>query len=232
MSCRSRVLHIACDHERVFRFDTGKTALLIIDMQRDFIDPKGMAALSGNCLSAVRAIVPRVAQALQWARGRGLMVVHTREGHKPDLSDLHPAKLQRSVAAGEEIGSPGPLGRVLIRGERGHDFVDELRPDPGETVIDKPGFGAFYATSLQDCLRMRGITHLILTGVTTQCCVFSTLREAVDRGYWCLTLRDCTAAFDHDWHDATFRMIASEGHLFGWISDLTRILIAEPQSSA
>ena len=118
------------------------------------------------------------------------------------------------------VGDPGPLGRFLIRGEAGHDFVDELRPAQGEAVVDKPGFGAFYRTDLEGMLRAAGVTHLILSGITTQCCVHSTLREAVDRGFWCLTVADCCAAIETAWHDATMSLIPSEGHLFGWICDL------------
>jgi len=217
---------VACDHDRTLGLPPERTALLVIDMQRDFIAPDGVAAVSGENVAPAQAIVPRVRAVLDAAREHGLLVIHTREGHEPDLSDLTAAKRERSAASGGEIGARGPLGRFLVRGERGHDFVDELRPEPGEPVIDKSGFGAFHATDLAERLRIRGITHLILTGVTTQCCVFSTLREAVDRGYYCVTLRDGTAAFEPDWHDSTFRMIASEGHLFGWISDSERLLAA------
>lgn len=220
------VFDVECDHGRALGLPPGRTALLAIDMQRDFIAPGGVAAESGENVAPAQAIVPRVRSVLDAARGHGLFVVHTREGHEPDLSDLTRAKRERSAASGGEIGARGPLGRFLVRGERGHDFVDELQPEPGEPVIDKSGFGAFHATDLGERLRIRGITHLIVTGVTTQCCVFSTLREAVDRGYYCLTLRDGTAAFDPAWHEATFEMIASEGHLFGWISDSERLLAA------
>ena len=214
---------VACDHARRFRFEAASTALLAIDMQRDFIAPGGIADASGENVAAVQAIVPNVQRILAAAREHGLLVVHTREGHEPDLSDLPPAKQERSMAAGGEIGAKGPLGRFLVRGEYGHDFVDALRPQEGELVIDKSGFGAFHATDLRERLSIRGITHLLVTGVTTQCCVFSTLREAVDRGYRCLTLADGTAAFDPFLHGATLRMIASEGHLFGWISDSRRL---------
>ncbi|HVH06531.1 MAG TPA: isochorismatase family cysteine hydrolase [Myxococcota bacterium] len=217
---------VACDHDRRFAFRAESTALLVIDMQRDFIAPGGIAAESGEDVSAAQAIVPNVARVLHAAREHGLLVVHTREGHEPDLSDLHPAKQERSTAAGGEIGAKGPLGRFLVRGEYGHDFVDELRPIEGELVIDKSGFGAFHATDLRERLLLRGVTHLFVTGVTTQCCVFSTLREAVDRGYRCLTISDCTAAFEPYLHEATMRMIASEGHLFGWISDTARVTAA------
>jgi nicotinamidase-related amidase len=217
---------VACDHARRFAFAPERTALLVIDMQRDFIAEGGIAAVSGENVAATQAIVPNVLRVLSAAREHGLLVVHTREGHEPDLSDLHPAKQERSTAAGGEIGAKGPLGRFLVRGEHGHDFVDALPPIEGELVIDKSGFGAFHATDLRERLAIRGVTHLLVTGVTTQCCVFSTLREAVDRGYYCLTVADGTAAFDPSLHEATMRMIASEGHLFGWISDSARIAAA------
>lgn len=220
----TRLLQVPCRGERHFAFPEQRTALLLIDMQRDFCAPEGASAIAGEDIAPVRAIVPRLRQVLEAARRQGLVVIHTREGHLPDLSDLTPAKRARSAAAGAEIGSVGPLGRLLVRGEYGHDFIDELTPLPGEAVFDKPGFGAFYRTELEAYLRGRGIEHLILTGVTTQCCVQSTLREAVDRGYHCLTLEDCCAAFDPRWHAATFEIIASEGHLFGWVASAASLL--------
>jgi len=186
---------VPCDHERRFAFAAERAALLVIDMQRDFIAPGGAADEGGENVAAAQAIVSNVGRVLRAARERGLLIVHTREGHEPDLSDLHAAKRERSAASGAEIGAKGPLGRFLVREEYGHDFVDELRPEPGELVIDKSGFGAFHATDLRERLSIRGITHLLFTGVTTQCCVFSTLREAVDRGYYCLMIADCSAAF-------------------------------------
>lgn len=200
--------------DRTYSFPPDKTALLLIDMQRDFIQNE---AANGES-SPVQAIVPTLRDLLQAARANGLTIAHTREGHVPDLSDLNEAKRQRSRDAGAEIGAPGALGRYLVRGEYGHDFIDELQPEPGEWIIDKPGFGSFYATDLDLRLRARGITHLIIGGVTTQCCVQSTLREAVDRGYRCLTLADGCATFDRALHDATMAIIQSEGHLFGWIA--------------
>lgn len=191
---------------------------MLIDMQRDFLDNAGASGESEFDLAPLKAIVPAVKSVLEAARKSGLTIVHTREGHVPDLSDLTDAKRDRSRDAGAEIGQQGPLGRYLVRGEYGHDFIEDLRPMPGEWVIDKPGFGAFYATDLELRLRTRGITHLIIGGVTTQCCVQSTLREAVDRGYRCLTLSDGCATFDMTLHDATLAMIQSEGHLFGWIA--------------
>ncbi|WP_420418726.1 isochorismatase family protein [Pacificispira sp.] len=198
--------------------DGGKTALLVIDMQRDFIDPQGMCAVLGDDPAFARAIVPRVERLTGWARAQGHAVLHTREGYAPDLSDMHPAKRARRGPVSE-----GPLGRFLIRGEAGHDFIDRLRPAPGEPVVDKPGFGAFHATDLDTQLRQRGVTHLILCGVTTSCCVHTTLREAVDRGYTCLTVADCCAALELDDHDRALDLIASEGDLFGWVCDLSAL---------
>jgi nicotinamidase-related amidase len=188
-------------------------------MQRDFLAPDGLCGQLGLDLGPVRAIVPRVAALLDAARSAGLYIVHTREGYAPDLSDVNPYKRSRGG-----IGQPGPLGRCLIRGEPGHDFIDELRPLPGEAVVDKPGYGAFYRTDLQELLAARGIDHLIVTGVTTQCCVQSTLREAVDRGYFCLTVADACAAFEPAHHAATIDVIQSEDHLFGWIADTDEVL--------
>lgn len=223
------MLQVPCDHDRLYKFEPQRTALLVIDMQRDFIDPCGGSGVAENNVSFGQAIVPHVKAVLNAARAMRMMVVHTREGHEPDLSDLHAFKRNRSAESGMTIGEPTQYGRFLVRGEYGHDFVDELKPIEGELVIDKPGFGAFYATDLGERLRIREITHLLITGVTTQCCVFSTLREAVDRGYWCLTLRDCTAAFEPYLHEATMRMIASEDHLFGWISTSIAFLNATGQ---
>jgi biuret amidohydrolase len=212
------VIRVPCRDQRFFACDPERAALLIIDMQRDFCAPTGACAQAGEDVRQLLAIVPLLRKVAEAARRAGLTLIHTREGHLPDLSDLSPAKQARSAGAGAAIGAPGPLGRMLIRGEYGHDFIDELRPLAGEAVFDKPGFGAFYRTELEAYLRGRKIEQLIITGVTTQCCVQSTLREAIDRGYNCLTLEDCCAAFQQRWHDATFDIIASEGHLFGWVS--------------
>ncbi len=212
------MIHVPCRGSRVFAFESNAVALLVIDMQRDFCSPDGASGKAGENLAPVRAIIPLLQRVVAAARERGLSVIHTREGHVPDLSDLSEAKRARSRDAGAEIGAKGPLGRFLVRGEYGHDFIDELQPLEGEAVFDKPGFGAFYSTTLDEHLRLRKVSHLVITGVTTQCCVQSTLREGVDRGYYCLTLEDCCAAFERRWHDATFDIIASEGHLFGSVS--------------
>jgi nicotinamidase-related amidase len=221
------IINLIARDGRPFLFPLGaKTALVLIDMQRDFLAPDGYSGVGGEDVGETRKIIPRVRAVLDAARAAGLTIVHTREGHKPDLSDLTPAKAFRSKTAGAEIGAEGPLGRLLIRGEYGHDFVDELQPIAGERVIDKPGFGAFYQTDLGPTLERRGVTHLIFTGVTTQCCVHSTLREAVDRGYWCLLLEDCTAAFDPDVQKAAVDAVETEGGLFGWVSSSQPLIAA------
>lgn len=222
----SREVSIVCRSGRSFRFTPGSTALLVIDMQRDFCCPDGYGAKSGGTVEPVRAIIPNVMKILELARKLGLMVVHTREGHVPDLSDCPPAKLARSRNADAEIGSQGPMGRLLVRGEYGHDFIDELQPVAGELVIDKPGFGAFYATPIGERLKERGITHLLLTGVTSDVCVHTTLREATDRGYRCLTFDDGTAAFDDEIHRVGMKMISVEGGIFGEVASTADLFAA------
>jgi nicotinamidase-related amidase len=207
----SRQVHVPCRGARSFTFEPASTGLGAIDMQRDFLDPRGMCG--GEDLAPLRAIIPIVAAVTEAARQRGLTIIHTREGYAPDLSDVHPMKRDR-----QSVGKEGPLGRFLIRGEPGHDFIEELKPRPDELIVDKPGFSAFYRTGLEEELRARGLTHLILMGVTTQCCVQSTMRSAVDRGYWCLTLADACAAFEPQIHDAALALIEAESHLFGWVT--------------
>ncbi len=182
-------------------------------MQRDFLDPRGMCGVLGDDVAELRAIVPALQRTLEAGRRAGLKIIHTREGYAADLSNVHVAKAERGG-----IGQEGPLGRFLIRGEAGQDFIAELRPAGGEEVIDKPGFSSFYRTDLQARLEAAGITHLVLSGVTSQCCVHSTLRDAVDRGFICLTLADGCAAFNRDLHEATLAIIQGEDHLFGWIA--------------
>jgi nicotinamidase-related amidase len=194
-----------------------KTALIVIDMQRDFCSPGGYADQAGLDITRMQAVICQVQKLLRSARELGLMVVHTREGHLPDLSDCPPAKLARSVAAGAAIGSMGPLGRILVRGEQGHDFVDSLRPLSGELVVDKPGYSAFHRTLLGKQLRVQGIEQLILCGVTTEVCVHSTLREAVDRGYHCTTVSDATAASQPELQAPALAMIGVEGGIFGTV---------------
>jgi len=199
--------------------DASTTALIVIDMQRDFCAPGGYAARAGLDIARLAAPIAAIQRLLGAARRAGLLVVHTREGHRGDLSDCAPAKLLRSAAAGAAIGSPGPLGRLLVRGEAGHDFIAELRPAPGEPVIDKPGYGAFHQTDLALILANRGIATLLLCGVTTEVCVHSTLREAVDRGFACITVGDACAASDPALHDAALAMIGVEGGIFGRVID-------------
>lgn len=202
------------------------TALLVIDMQRDFLDPAGYAAHAGLDIDALRHPIPAIQTLLASARRLGMLAVHTREGHRPDLSDCPPAKLERSRTAGAEIGSRGPLGRLLVRGEVGHDFVDELQPFPGEPVVDKPGYGAFHQTDLAQILQARGIINLIIGGVTTEVCVHSTLREAVDRGYRCILANDACGSAYPDLHAAALQMVAVEGGVFGRVAD-SQTIIAE-----
>jgi nicotinamidase-related amidase len=205
-----------------------RTALLVIDMQRDFLESEGYAVAAGLDISPLQAIVPTVNKLLDSARAAGLMIVHTREGHVPDLSDCPPYKLARSRAAGAEIGSSGPLGRLLVRGEPGHDIIEALQPSHGEIVIDKPGYSAFAHTDLDHRLRVRGIDTLLLSGITTEVCVSSTLRDAVDRGYSCVTVGDACASGYDDLHRAALRMIAVEGGIFGACatSDQVRAMLA------
>lgn len=177
-----------------FAFAPSTAALVIIDMQRDFVDPGGFGEALGNDVSLLRKAIAPTKRVLDAARKRGLLVIHTREGHRPDLADLPEAKkLRGRLKTG--IGDPGPMGRILVRGERGHDIIDELKPAPGEPVVDKPGKGAFYATDLDSMLHNRGIRQLVVCGVTTEVCVNTTVREANDRGYDCLVLEDCVGSY-------------------------------------
>jgi nicotinamidase-related amidase len=201
------------------------TALILIDMQRDFLEPGGFGASLGNDVSRLGAAVEPCRALLARARRVGMMVIHTREGHRPDLSDAPRAKLQR----GEphlRIGAPGPMGRILVRGEPGHDIIDRLRPAPGEPVIDKPGKGAFYATDLGSILQNRQIEDLIICGVTTEVCVHTTVREANDRGYRCIVPGDCCGSYFPAFHAMGLEMIKAQGGIFGWVTDAGRILAA------
>jgi nicotinamidase-related amidase len=200
-----------------FVCEPESTALLVIDMQRDFVDPGGFGELLGNDVSPLQQIIPPLQQLLAAWRANGLLVIHTREGHRPDLSDCPPSKLQRGqLTIG--IGDSGPMGRVLIRGEYGHDIVSQLAPLPGEPVIDKPGKGSFYATELHTILEQHTIRSLIVTGVTTEVCVHTTVREANDRGYECLVLADCTGSYFPEFHTIALKMIAAQGGIFGWVA--------------
>jgi nicotinamidase-related amidase len=205
--------------------DTSRTAVVIIDMQRDFLLPGGFGETLGNDVSRLNAAVKPCAALLDAARARGMLVVHTREGHRPDMSDAPPAKVERGSPT-MRIGAAGPMGRILIRGEVGHDIVAELAPADGEPVVDKPGKGAFYATDLHLILQTRGIENLIVCGVTTEVCVHTTVREANDRGYRCIVPSDCCASYFPEFHEVGLKMIKAQGGIFGWVSDSTRVLKA------
>jgi nicotinamidase-related amidase len=207
-----------------FNSELHTVALLVIDMQRDFCSPGGYADTAGLDVARLSQPIRQIEQLLAAARQRGVMVVHTREGHKPNLSDCPPEKMARSVRSGAAIGTKGPLGRLLVRGEYGHDFVDSLRPAPGERVIDKPGYGAFYNTALEMGLRARHIDQLVLCGVTTEVCVHSTLREAVDRGYACTVVSDATAASQPELQQPALAMVGVEGGIFGSVRSTADIL--------
>jgi len=208
-----------------FELHPKTAALVMIDFQRDFVDPGGFGEALGNDVSLLRRALAPAGRVLAAARERGLLVVHTREGHRPDLADCPPAKRARGrLAAG--IGDPGPMGRILVRGEPGHDIVRELYPAPGEPVVDKPGKGAFYATDFDGILRNRGIEQLVVCGVTTEVCVTTTVREANDRGYDCLVLEDCVASYFPRFQEAALEMIKAQGGIFGWVTDSRRFLAA------
>ena len=208
-----------------FQFALAHTALLIIDMQRDFVEPGGFGESLGNDVSQLSGVVPVLQRVLAQARSAGMLVIHTREGHLPDLSDCPPAKVSRGKPS-MRIGDPGPNGRILIRGEKGHDIVDDLYPIDGEPVVDKPGKGAFYATEFGDVLRAHGITKLVVTGVTTEVCVHTTVREANDRGYECLVLSDCVGSYFPEFQQVGLQMIAAQGGIFGWVAPSPAFLTA------
>ena len=208
-----------------FTLVAGKTALIVIDMQRDFLLPGGFGESLGNDVGRLLKVVPPLAALIAAARSAGIMVIHTREGHQPDLSDCPPAKLSRG-APSKRIGDQGKYGRILIRGEYGHDIVDELAPVEGEIVIDKPGKGAFYATELQDVLAAAGVTQLLITGVTTEVCVHTTTREANDRGYECLVVSDCVGSYFPEFQRIGLEMIKAQGGIFGWVADTAAVIPA------
>ena len=206
-----------------FELDPAHCALVIIDMQRDFVDPGGFGEALGNDVSLLRKAIAPTQKVLAAARNRKMLVIHTREGHRPDLADLPQSKkLRGRLKTG--IGDKGPMGRILVRGEYGHDIVDELKPAPGEPVVDKPGKGAFYATDLDSMLHNRGIRQLVVCGVTTEVCVNTSVREANDRGYDCLVLEDGVGSYFPAFQKAALEMIKAQGGIFGWVSDSKNFL--------
>jgi nicotinamidase-related amidase len=208
-----------------FQLDPSRAAFIIIDMQRDFLESGGFGAALGNDVSLLRGAIAPIGAVLATCREAGMLVIHTREGHRPDLSDLSGAKHRRGRFA-TRIGDEGPMGRILVRGEDGHDIIAELAPTAGEPVIDKPGKGAFYATDLEAILRGRGIAQLILAGVTTEVCVHTTLREANDRGFDCLILEDGTASYFPEFHRAALDMACAQDGIFGWVAASADVIAA------
>ena len=208
-----------------FSFPVSQTAVIMIDMQRDFILPGGFGASLGNDVARLADTVPVARQLLDWCRARDMLVIHTKEAHAGDLSDCPLSKLRRGNP-GLRIGDPGAMGRILIDGEAGSDFVSELVPLPNEVVIVKPGKGAFYATELENILVAANITHLLFSGVTTEVCVQSTMREANDRGYECLLIEDATDSYFPEFKQATLDMIRAQGGIVGWTAPLSALLAA------
>lgn len=208
-----------------FSFPVPGTALIVIDMQRDFIEPGGFGEMLGNDVTPLAAIVPTVARLLKGCRSVSMPIIHTREGHRPDLSDCPPSKRKRGGGT-VTIGDAGPMGRILIRGEAGHDIVPELAALPGEIVLDKPGKGAFYATDLAAILHNLQVTHLIFAGVTTEVCVQTTMREANDRGYECLLAEDATESYYPGFKQSALEMIRAQGGIVGWTATTDQIVAA------
>jgi nicotinamidase-related amidase len=202
-----------------------RTALVVIDMQRDFLEEGGFGAALGNDVTRLQVIVPTLQRLLAAWRARGLTIIHTQEGHAPDLSDCPPAKRLRGKP-GLRIGDQGPMGRILVLGEPGNDFVAELKPHPGEIVLPKPGKGAFCATGFDRMLKERGITHLFVTGVTTEVCVQTTMREANDRGYECLLVEDATESYFPQFKAATLDMVRAQGGIVGWTAPAGAVIDA------
>jgi biuret amidohydrolase len=213
-----------------FEFDPARASVVVIDMQRDFLEPGGFGAALGNDVSLLRRTIAPTRRLLESARAAGLSIIHTREGHRPDLADLPPAKKARGrLAAG--IGDLGPMGRILVRGEPGHDIIPELSPLPGEPVVDKPGKGAFFATDLDAVLKNRGIAQLIVCGVTTEVCVNTTVREANDRGYDCLVVADCVGSYFPEFQEMGLRMIKAQGGILGWVATSDSVIAALPATA-
>ncbi|MGC8470488.1 MAG: cysteine hydrolase family protein [Acetobacteraceae bacterium] len=213
-----------------FALDPAHAALLIIDMQRDFLEPGGFGEALGNDVSQLRRTIAPTAALLAAWRAAGLLVLHTREGHRPDLADLPMAKKLRGHPT-VAIGDAGPMGRILVRGEAGHDIIPELRPALGEPVIDKPGKGAFFATDLHAILQARSVTQLVVAGVTTEVCVHTTVREANDRGYDCLVLEDCVGSYFPEFQEMALKMIKAQGGIFGWVGSSAALIAALGQTA-
>ena len=211
-----------------YRMAPGRTALVVIDMQRDFVEPGGFGASLGNDVTRLHSAIAPIAALLKAWRARGWSVLHTRECHRPDLSDCPPAKRERGEPT-LRIGDVGPMGRVLIAGEPGADIIPALAPAPGEWVIDKPGKGMFWNTGLQERLQAAGITHLLFTGVTTEVCVQTSMREANDRGYACLIVKDATESYFPEFKRAALDMIVAQGGIIGWCAPSAAVLAALPQ---
>lgn len=207
-------MNISCDN----------TALIIIDMQRDFCEQGGYADSIGLDITLLRQPIDNIKKLLIWARDRKVCVIHTREGHRPELLDVFKRKLLRTKMANAEIGRQGPLGKLMVRGEYGHDFIDELKPDIGEAIIDKPGYSAFAHTDLELILRNKNIKNIMITGVTTEVCVSSTVRHATDLGFYCITIADACASANQDLHEAALNMIAVENGIFGMVMSTQTVL--------
>jgi nicotinamidase-related amidase len=205
--------------------DPSRTALIVIDMQRDFLEPGGFGETLGNDVTRLHGAVEHTKGLLAGLRKIGMLIIHTREGHRPDLSDAPKAKVERG-APSMRIGAEGPMGRILIRGEPGHDIIPELYPKAGEPVVDKPGKGAFYATDLGSILQHNHIENVIVCGVTTEVCVHTTVREANDRGYKCIVPGDCCGSYFPEFHEMGLKMIKAQGGIFGWVTDSRKLLAA------
>ena len=205
-----------------FKLDTDAVALVVIDMQRDFVEPGGFGESLGNDVTHLQSIIPNTQKLIELFRANNWLVIHTREGHKPDLSDLFDAKRLRG-SPGLRIGDQGPMGRILIQGEVGHDIIPELAPIQGELLIDKPGKGAFYGTQLGDILSQNKIKQLVFAGVTTEVCVQTTMREANDRGYECLLIEDCTESYFPEFKKSAMEMIVAQGAIVGWTTSLDEL---------
>ena len=221
----SKKITMAMDPQTT-EIDLLRTALIIIDMQIDFLEPGGFGAALGNDVSKLQRAVGPCKLALEAARAKGILVIHTREGHRPDMTDVHPWKLNKRGMVKPTIGQPSPNGRILIRGEPGHDIIPELYPKAGEPIVDKPGKGSFYATDLEAILQARQIQTLLVCGVTSEICVHTTIREGNDRGYHCIALADACASYRDEFHHVAMQMISAQGGILGSVSSVEMLLKA------